>query len=78
MNIDFYCDNTHHELYDKHPDAFHHDKPGMRDNWFLSHNSSSYHYLWQTFKKYEWFPDRFMNLNLVSPPLHWLSNHYAY
>ena len=50
----------------------------MRDNWFTYHNSSIYHYVWQLFVKHEWFPDRFMNLNLVSPPLHWLSTHYAY
>jgi hypothetical protein len=80
VNIDFYCDNEGHELYDKHPISLanSHDKPGIRDKWFERSKDYDYYFLWQIFKKHEWFPDRFMNLQRVSPPLHWLSSHYPY
>ena len=26
----------------------------------------------------QWWPERHMDLQLVSPPLHWIGNHYTY
>ena len=40
--------------------------------------SGSYYYAAEATGLKEWWPNRFMNLQLVSPFLHFLSSHYPY
>jgi hypothetical protein len=81
INIDMYCDNDHQELVDVHPERIIREQAKI-DSVLAEYSSyldnDWYHFAGKLLTKKAWWPDRHMELQLVSPFVHWLTSHYFY
>ena len=90
INIDHYCDNIGHELIDMHPSYIHkHPESSakirnalakLNDTDFMKNYSyvgplMGHRSFWGS---QAWWPDRWMDLNYISPFIHQLTTHVAY
>ena len=90
LNIDQYCDNMHQELHDAHPYSIVRDEESFHklekhlDHFLSPENAAEFFYAaplmgrrsW--WHEQTWWPDRHMDLQLVSPFVHLLTTHGSY